>query len=138
MFPSKNLRLTRQRQLIFDELCKLKSHPTADELYHLLRKKMPKISLGTVYRNLDILSEQGIIQKLNVGGTQKRFDGDTSTHYHVRCAECGRVDDIEMTPDLTIEEKAGKLTEFRIVSHDLGFIGFCPKCNAKKNNNSNK
>lgn len=137
MFPSENLRLTKQRQLILNELCKLKTHPTADDLYHLLRKKMPKISLGTVYRNLEILSEQGIIQKLNVSGTQKRFDGNASTHYHVRCMECGRVDDIDMPPDLSIEKKAGKLTEFTILTHDLDFTGFCPKCNAKKNKNSN-
>ena len=126
------LRITKQRQLILDELCKLKSHPTADELYYLLRKKMPKISLGTVYRNLEILSDQGLIQKLDIGGTQKRFDGDASTHYHVRCIKCGRVDDLDIPPNTTFEREARKVTDFHIVRHRLEFSGFCPDCKPKK------
>ncbi|MCJ7604005.1 MAG: transcriptional repressor, partial [Desulfobulbaceae bacterium] len=76
MEAKNKLRMTKQRQVILEELRKVKTHPTADDMYQMLRKKMPKISLGTVYRNLEILSESGIIQKLDVGGTQKRFDGD--------------------------------------------------------------
>lgn len=132
MFPPSTMRLTKQRQLILDELCNLTSHPTADELYYLLRKKMPKISLGTVYRNLDLLSEQGVIQKLDVGGTQKRFDGNAATHYHVRCIKCGRVDDLNMSPDIGIEKEASKLTDFKILKHTLEFAGLCPRCNSGK------
>ncbi|PKN21112.1 MAG: transcriptional repressor, partial [Deltaproteobacteria bacterium HGW-Deltaproteobacteria-3] len=79
-----SLRITKQRQIILDELCSVTSHPTADVLYQMVRKRLPKISLGTVYRNLEIMSECGIIQKLDIGGTQKRFDGAPHIHYHVR------------------------------------------------------
>lgn len=122
------LRMTKQRQVILEELRKVKTHPTADDMYQMLRKRMPKISLGTVYRNLEILSESGIIQKLDVGGTQKRFDGDVSVHSHVRCVVCGRVADIDVTPNYNIEEEAQKMTDFIIYRHRLEFTGMCPEC----------
>lgn len=128
MCPVKNLRFTKQRQLIIDELRQLTSHPTADDLYHLVQKKIPKISLGTVYRNLTILSEQGIIQKLNIGGSHKHFDGNISNHYHICCSNCDRIDDLEIPPDFNIEKKISKLTSFKILKHNLCFIGICPDC----------
>lgn len=123
-----HLRITKQRQLILDELMSVTSHPTADELYQMVRKKLPKISLGTVYRNLEIMSECGVIQKLDVGGTQKRFDGNAKTHYHVRCIRCERVDDLDLPPDFNFEKEAGKLTDFKILRHCLEFSGLCPAC----------
>ena len=126
------MRITKQRQLILEQLRKLRSHPTADDMYHLLRRQMPKISLGTVYRNLELLSEEGLIQKLDVGGTQKRFDGNPENHYHVRCLRCGRVDDVELEPDSSIEAEARRLTDYEIVRHRLEFIGICPECRAAR------
>ncbi len=123
--------MTKQRQVILEELRKVKTHPTADDMYQMLRKKMPKISLGTVYRNLEILSEANIIQKLDVGGTQKRFDGDTSIHSHVRCVDCGRVGDIDIKPNYNIEAEARKVTDFEIYRHRLEFTGLCPECHEK-------
>ncbi|MDH5523204.1 MAG: transcriptional repressor [Desulfobulbaceae bacterium] len=123
-----SLRITKQRQLILDELMSVKSHPTADELYQMVRKRLPKISLGTVYRNLEIMSDCGVIQKLDIGGTQKRFDANAETHYHVRCAKCGKVDDIDMPPDRSVEKEAGKLSKYTIIRHRLEFTGICPAC----------
>ena len=123
-----SLRITKQRQIILDELCSVTSHPTADVLYQMVRKRLPKISLGTVYRNLEIMSECGIIQKLDIGGTQKRFDGAPHVHYHVRCNRCGRVDDLDLPPDFNVEKAAGKLTSFKILRHRLEFTGICPEC----------
>ena len=94
---------------------------------------MPRISLGTVYRNLEILSEQGLIQKLDIGGTQKRFDGNATTHYHIRCTKCGRVDDLDLPTDANIEKEASKVTDFQILRHRLEFSGICPDCKPKKN-----
>lgn len=126
------IRMTKQRQVILEELCKVTSHPTADEMYQMIRKRLPKISLGTVYRNLEILSELGMVLKLDVGGTQKRFDGNVQNHYHVRCTECGCVGDLHMPTDLTIEQKAQPLTDFQIKRHSLEFIGVCPECRDAK------
>lgn len=131
MHHSPKMRLTKQRQIILEELCKVTTHPTADDLYQMVRKRMPKISLGTVYRNLELLSDSGIIQKLDIGGTQKRFDGNADTHYHIRCLFCGRVDDLSLDPDFNLEEQANDLTEFEILRHSLEFQGICPECKAK-------
>ncbi len=128
MLSETSLRMTRQRQIILEELMAVKSHPTADEMYEMTRKRLPRISLGTVYRNLEILSENGIIRKLDVGGTKKRFDGNVSTHYHSRCVECGRVDDVDLEPDMKIEKKVAGITDYNILKHSLEFVGVCPVC----------
>jgi Fur family transcriptional regulator, ferric uptake regulator len=91
MPTSPKRRMTSQRRIILEELRKTKTHPTADELYVVARKRLPKISLGTVYRNLDQLAESGEILKLEMCGCQKRFDGNTHEHFHARCQGCGRV-----------------------------------------------
>lgn len=128
MLSDTSLRLTKQRQIILEELRAVTSHPTADEMYEMIRKRLPKISLGTVYRNLEILSDKGVIQKLDVGGTKKRFDGNVGTHYHLRCTECGRVDDVHLDPEYSLEERAAALTDYKILKHSLEFIGVCPTC----------
>ena len=87
-----NLRMTRQREVILEELRKVNTHPSADEVYEMVRKRLPRISLGTVYRNLEILSESGDIQKLEPGCTLKRFDGNPSEHSHIRCIRCDRIE----------------------------------------------
>jgi Fur family transcriptional regulator, ferric uptake regulator len=125
------LRNSKQRLMIIEQLQSLKSHPTADDLYHLLRKQMPRISLGTVYRNLEFLSQEGLIQKLDVGGSQKRFDGNAQEHYHVRCQRCGRLDDIQLSPKREMETEAESLSGYAILRHRLEFIGICPECQTK-------
>ena len=75
-----NMRFTSQRQVILEELKKVKSHPTVNEIYDMVRKRLPRIGFSTLYRNLHILAKLGIIRKLEVGGEQKRFDGNISPH----------------------------------------------------------
>lgn len=128
MAPSRQCRLTKQRQVILEELRAVTSHPTANELYLMVRRRLPRISLGTVYRNLDILSESGVIRKLELSGNLKRFDGITDNHYHVRCTACGRVEDVRVDPIPMIEEIADKLVDFEITNHRLEFFGLCPSC----------
>ncbi|MGD9241450.1 MAG: transcriptional repressor [Desulfobacterales bacterium] len=123
-----NLRMTRQRKVILEELRKVNTHPSADELYEIVRKRLPRISLGTVYRNLEILSESGNIQKIEPGSSLKRFDGNPCEHYHIRCVSCGRVVDAPMTPDLEIDLEQVNSTDFTIIGHKLEFLGLCPQC----------
>jgi len=122
------IRLTTQRQIILEELSKVKTHPTASELYDMVRKRLPRIGLGTVYRNLELMAENGMILKLEVGGTQKRFDATTDTHYHIRCSNCGKVDDID-TPvmDELVKEAASSST-YQVLGHHVEFTGICPSC----------
>jgi len=126
------VRMTRQRRVILDVLSRLKTHPTAEELYRVVRRRIPGISLSSVYRNLDVLTRAGAIHKLDMAGSQARFDGDVSLHYHLRCLECGRVDDSAAGPFLMIEEAARRATSYEIVGHRLEFLGICPACRKKE------
>lgn len=125
--PNK-LRMTRQRQVILEELRKNKTHPTADALYDIVRKRLPRISLGTVYRNLEILTALGEIQTLELSGNQKRYDGDPCKHYHIRCIHCGNVENAPIAPLNQLEDKLYGSTVYNIIGHRLEFLGLCPEC----------
>jgi len=125
----KDMRLTNQRKIIMEQLQSVTSHPTADEIYGMVREKMPRISLGTVYRNLEVLSSLGLVRKLENAAGQKRFDGDMSPHHHIRCDICGKVGDIFDAPDISGIEH-GLDTDFRITGVSLEFSGVCPDCQA--------
>lgn len=125
-------RMTKQRRIILEELRKVKYHPTADQLHRLVRRRLPRISLGTVYRNLDLLSRTGLVQKLDVGGTQKRFDGDLTGHYHKRCLCCGKVEDVWIEEIDSLLTATSSIGDYEIVAHRLEFIGFCPDCRRRQ------
>lgn len=131
--PESIVRLTTQRQILLEELKRAKNyHPTACELYELMRKRLPRIGLGTVYRNLELLAEGGVIVKLEVGGSQKRFDADTEPHYHIRCAHCNKVENIDVDVFQDIVEAAAKKTNYNIIGHHIEFFGECPECQRKR------
>ena len=128
MAMQRKSRMSRQRRVILEELQAARTHPTADEVYELVRRRLPHISLGTVYRNLEALAASGQIQKLRLGCAQSRFDGDASRHYHVRCTGCGRVDDVAMKPLRAIENAFGKVAGYRALGYRLEFMGLCERC----------
>lgn len=113
---------------MLEELRKVTSHPTADEVYGMVRRRLPRVSLGTVYRNLELMSDEGLIQKLEMGGVQKRFDGNPEAHYHVRCVGCGRVGDLDMPVQRKLDRVPDGATDYKILGHRLEFIGLCPGC----------
>ena len=125
---NKILRKTNQRKVILEELCKVYSHPTASDVYEMVRKKLPKVSLGTVYRNLELLSSCGTIQKLDFGEPHKRFDGNPDPHYHVNCMQCGRVDDVHIPLNSDLEKQASQYSGYRITGHHVSYSGICPEC----------
>ncbi len=123
------VRNTKQRSIILEELKKVKSHPTADELYLMVKKKVPRISLGTVYRNLENLAEAGIILKLEYSEGQKRFDGNTMPHIHFKCTKCSAVEDIPFAvevPDINRRLTWAKSRE--ITGSRLEYFGLCANC----------
>lgn len=126
-----NMRLTTQRQIILEELGKVTCHPTANEVYDMVRKRLPRIGLGTVYRNLELLAESGVILKLEVGGTQKRFDATVEPHYHIRCASCGKVDDIDIPVQEHINQAAMAASNYEVLGHHIEFSGICHSCRTK-------
>lgn len=126
--PSHMIRLTTQRQIILEELSKVTSHPTANELYDLVRKRLPRVGLGTVYRNLELMAESGMILKIEVGGTQKRFDANTNVHYHIRCSICDRVNDVDVPVMKELVQQAEAATPYKIIGHHVEFLGVCRFC----------
>jgi len=121
-------RNTPQRRVILEELRKVTSHPTATALYEIVRQRLPKISLGTVYRNLELLADMGVIQKLDLGGSEARFDGNMAPHQHVRCVECGQLGDIYGTADGRPELPQDNLGGFEILDCRMEYVGVCPAC----------
>jgi Fe2+ or Zn2+ uptake regulation protein len=121
-------RMTRQRRVILEELQKTKTHPTADELYNRVREKIPNVSLGTVYRNLEVLSQCGVILKLETTGSHMRFDPNVENHYHIRCVNCGRVADAPVEMFDGIDAQLEQASRYRIIGHRLEFMGICPHC----------
>ena len=120
-------RSTKQRSIMLAKLCSVHDHPTADELYARVRVDLPRLSLGTVYRNLDLLVRQGLVRCIDCAGLQKRFDGNLAPHHHVRCVECGRIGDVYgdiPLPDFTRMRVDG----FTLTGADVLFSGECAQC----------
>lgn len=120
-------RKTTQRETILEELKKVDTHPTADDIYSIVRKKIPKISMGTVYRNLEILAKTGLIKRFPVDGVM-RFDAKINRHYHIRCTKCGKLEDVDLEIAHQIEQVAANNTNFLINGFKLEFLGICPHC----------
>jgi len=128
---AKRYKRSRQRERILNLLQGTKSHPTAAWIYDSLKVEFPDLSLGTVYRNLNILNEQGKIQVLQSGSTFDRFDADISSHYHFVCLRCGKIEDVDLPASRAIEAEAAALTGRRIISHRLDFLGYCADCDSR-------
>lgn len=124
----RTLKHSRQRESIKACLMSRCDHPTADAIYTTIREEFPNISLGTVYRNLNLLVELGEAQKLTCGDGKDHFDGDTSPHYHFVCRRCGAVSDLSLAPMQEVTEKAQADFGGQIDSHTIYFYGSCPNC----------
>ncbi len=121
-------RMTRQRRVIMEALNRKNWHPTAEELYGVVRIRAPRISLGTVYRNLDILAREGLIVKIEEAGNQRRYDGNPMPHYHVQCQRCGAVCDIPEHAVNWDSPPRVDFPEFIVTGLRLMFEGICASC----------
>lgn len=122
--------MTKQRTVILDVLRSVTSHPTADEIYGMVRKRLPRISLGTVYRNLELLTTTGEIMRLDRAGIRKHFDGNPMPHHHVRCKVCGRIGDVSPSAMLPSVEGV-HARDFTIQDIEVEFVGVCRECEQK-------
>ena len=123
----KGYRLTRQRELVLDLLCTSARHADANLLYEQMRKQMPRVSLGTVYRTLNVLAAAGVICALHCGA-QAHYDGNVREHYHIMCTRCGAVEDVAISRLKPLEEQAAQLSGYQVSDHQLSFYGLCAKC----------
>jgi Fur family transcriptional regulator, ferric uptake regulator len=108
------------------------SHPTADEIYDAVRRRLPRISLGTVYRNLETMAAQGLIQRLHLAGRQLRFDHDPKVHHHIRCEECGALADVSLKAPASLREMVEDASGYEISEVRLQLLGVCPKCRGRR------
>lgn len=128
------MKYSKQRELIYNALAANKIHPSADELYNILRADNPNLSLATVYRNLNQLAENNDILKVQIPGQKDRFDCDAHEHYHFVCEKCGSVYDIDKK-SLVIPVSAS-IEGHSISSFDFTINGICKNCKADKDNNN--
>lgn len=127
------MRYSRQREALLEVLRSTKSHPSAYWIYEELKKDFPKISLGTVYRNLSQLTENGDILKLDISSDIERYDGYTENHSHFVCKCCSDILDIELPDADNLCNSIAMQTGCDIDSHSLTFYGLCNKCKNKNN-----
>lgn len=130
------LKYSRQRESIKKYLANTIEHPTADVIYNNIRKNYPNISLGTVYRNLNLLVEQGDIIKFTTGDGSDRFDANTHEHYHFLCTKCSEVSDIFMDNDFfdMINNSVAAKFSGEIFGHNTLFYGLCQECQELQDN----
>ncbi|MBL8148566.1 MAG: transcriptional repressor [Blastocatellia bacterium] len=118
--------LTEQRVAVFDYLSQVENHPTAEEVFLAVKRKMPKISLATVYKNLEALVECGLISKLAHGDGAARYDIRTDQHYHTHCLKCGKILDMDIEDDLLAGLSIPE--DFVATGYRLELLGHCSNC----------
>ncbi|MFH0779690.1 MAG: transcriptional repressor [Parcubacteria group bacterium] len=121
-------RTTNQRQLILDYVQSTTLHPTAEQIFNIVRKKMPRISFGTVYRNLDVLEKQGLLKSLCYSKEPARYDAIIDNHYHFVCERCGKIKDLVIDEMLELNDQAAKRHSLSISRHSIMFYGMCGEC----------
>ncbi len=128
------LKYSRQREAVLNYLRSTTSHPTAEMIYMVIREEFPRVSLGTIYRNLNLLAEQGEILRLRCGDGVEHYDAVTEPHNHFICRECGSVMDLQMASIDSIDKTAEQNFSGKIEGHEVYFYGICNKCLSKNKN----
>lgn len=126
------MKYSKQRELVLNAVLDNRIHPTADFIYSLLREGHPNISLGTVYRNLNVLAEHGLIHRIPISGGCDRFDGRLDEHYHMICEHCGEVFDVELDGLRHLDREIENRTGFTVKGHELIISGVCTACKEKE------
>lgn len=126
--PGEMTRKSKQKETILRIMKNTNSHPTADWVYERVKKVIPNISLGTVYRDLKLLKQEGEIAEVGLGDTLSRFDGNTQNHYHFRCQQCSCIFNVDEPVNEEIDNRVAQKMGFKISHHKLGFYGLCPEC----------
>ncbi len=122
------IRITPQRHAVLEFLLSSKTHPTADDIYKALEPKFPNMSVATVYNNLRVLRQTGLVRELTYGDNSSRFDCNMTDHYHIMCEDCGKIVDFHYPPLDEVESLAEKVTGFEVSHHRMELYGKCDDC----------
>lgn len=130
---SRTLRNSKQRQVILDLVAASPEHMSAEEIYQKARVSQPNISLGTVYRNLDTLSEQGLIIRSSFADGKARYEmAGLDHHHHLICLQCGEIKNLVQCPMAPALEAALEEADFQAVQHQFEIYGYCRKCQHRR------
>jgi Fur family peroxide stress response transcriptional regulator len=121
-------RKSKQKDAIIKTIKETDTHPAAEWIYEKVKKEIPNISMGTVYRNLKLLKAAGVIQEVCASGEMNHFDGNTERHYHFRCHRCGRIYDLDEKINRAIEDRVARKTGFKVTHHTVELGGLCLNC----------
>ena len=123
----KKLKYSRQRESIKACLMACRDHPTADDIYMRIREEYPNISLGTVYRNLNLLVDTGQLRRVGVPGEADRFDWELPSHQHLYCRRCKKVINLAL-PSCPVEEMIRQCPDIQAEGYNFIIVGLCPDC----------
>jgi Fur family peroxide stress response transcriptional regulator len=133
IFKEKKLKLTPQRIAVYKYLKCTTEHPSAETIYKSLQDLYPTMSLATVYKALKTLVEVGLVQEINVGEGNFRYDGNVCPHPHIQCLSCGKVDDIQNVCFSNLNDEIKEYTNYKVLANQVYFYGLCENCNKKEN-----
>ncbi|MGM8216284.1 peroxide-responsive transcriptional repressor PerR [Bacillaceae bacterium W0354] len=122
------VRITPQRHAVLEYLLQSMNHPTADDIYKALENKFPNMSVATVYNNLRVFQDIGLVRELTYGDSSSRFDCNTSKHYHIICDSCGKIVDFHYPSLDEVEQLAEQVTGFDVSHHRMEVYGTCEQC----------
>ncbi|MFD1389735.1 peroxide-responsive transcriptional repressor PerR [Alkalibacillus flavidus] len=125
---SSGVRITPQRHAVLEYLMHSMEHPTADEIYKALESKFPNMSVATVYNNLRVFLDIGLVRELPYGDSSSRFDCNMSDHYHIICNSCGKIEDFHYPALDEVEQLAEQVTGFNVTDHRMEVYGTCEDC----------
>ncbi len=128
IFKEKKLKLTPQRLAVYKYLMSTKEHPSAEVIYKAIQKDFPTMSLATVYKALKTLVEVGLVQELNVGEGNFRYDGNIHSHPHIQCINCERVDDLMNISLDHLNSEVENNSSYKVLSNQTYFYGLCKDC----------
>lgn len=133
IFKEKKLKLTPQRIAVYNYLKSSTEHPSAETIYKSLQELYPTMSLATVYKALKTLVEVGLVQEINVGEGNFRYDGNVCAHPHIQCLSCGKVDDIKDVCFSNLNDEVKQYTDYEVLANQVYFYGLCGICKGNKN-----
>ncbi|MFL0194530.1 Fur family transcriptional regulator [Clostridium sp. WILCCON 0269] len=128
IFREKKLKLTPQRIAVYKYLQSTKEHPSAETIYKALQANYPTMSLATVYKALKTLVEVNLIQEINVGEGNFRYDGNVCPHSHIQCLSCGKVNDVEGVCFANLNDQIKNCVDYEVLSNQVYFYGICKDC----------
>lgn len=124
----KGLRITKQRRAVLEVLQGTHIHPDARWIYQQVRRRIPRVSLGTIYRTLDVLKRAGLIRELNVDGSFARYEAKLDRHHHLICSRCGKMVDAYLSPSVDLKCRPLANEEFEVWDFHVEFYGLCSRC----------